>query len=68
MMLIQSICIALRGLGSPNRVERVIRDRAAMLLREKRGAHCKLVKQANSQCTQGMLVYNILQTSHDRKS
>ncbi len=33
IMLIQSICIALRGLGSPRRVERVMRDRAAMLLR-----------------------------------
>ena len=32
IMLIQSICIALRGLGSPRRVERVMRDRAAMLL------------------------------------
>ena len=32
MMLIQRICIALRGLGSPSTVERVIRDSAAMLL------------------------------------
>ena len=34
MMLIQSICIALRGFGSPNTVERVISDSAAMLLQE----------------------------------
>ena len=32
MILIQSICMALRGLGSPRRVERVIIDNAAMLL------------------------------------
>ena len=32
MILIQSICMALRGLGRPRRVERVIRVRAAILL------------------------------------
>ena len=35
MMLIQSICMALRGLGSPSSVEMVIRERAAMLLQIK---------------------------------
>lgn len=32
MMLIQRICMALRGLGRPSRVESVIRVRAAILL------------------------------------
>ena len=32
MMLIQSICMALRGLGRPRRVDSVIRVRAAILL------------------------------------
>ena len=32
MMLIQRICIALSGFGRPSRVERVMSERAAMLL------------------------------------
>ena len=35
IMLIQRICMALRGLGSPSSVEIVIRERAAMLLQMK---------------------------------
>lgn len=33
MIFIQSICMALRGLGSPRRVDKVMRVSAAMLLR-----------------------------------
>lgn len=32
MMLIHRICMAFRGLGRPRKVERAIRERAAMLL------------------------------------
>ena len=32
IMLIQSICMALRGLGRPSSVDRVIKDSAAILL------------------------------------
>ena len=37
IMLIHRICIALSGFGSPRRVERVMRVRAAMLLMKGKG-------------------------------
>lgn len=50
IMLIQRICMALRGLGSPSSVEMVIRERAAMLLQIKgrRRTDCLHVTEGQS--------------------